>query len=82
MMKTYGKKLEVRLVLWQAQIDELTLRIEKSGPMASLDLRQRIDELKAKCALARASLDRALAVTSDSELSRSGRIGGAGGSGE
>lgn len=52
------KTLEARLKLWRAQIDELTARAENAAPQSGFEYRQRIDDLKAKCALIETRLAR------------------------
>lgn len=50
-------KVDAQLQRWGLKIDELVARAEAVGPPAVLSYRQRIDELKAKRATARARLD-------------------------
>lgn len=50
--------MEAQLKLWRAQIDALAVEADKAGPQASFSYRQRIDDLKAKCAVAQSRLDK------------------------
>ena len=52
------KRMEAQLKVWRAQIDELAVKAEKAGPRAGFDQRQRIDDIKAKCALLQSQLDK------------------------
>lgn len=50
--------MEARLKLWRAQIDELAIKAESAGPRAGFGYRQRIDEIKARCAITQLKLDK------------------------
>jgi len=52
------KGMEAKLKLWRAKIDELAAKAEKAGPRAGFEYRQRIDEMKAKCAVMQVELDK------------------------
>jgi hypothetical protein len=64
--ETRGKKMEAQLKLWATKIDELAASAQSSNGWTRIDLRQRIDDLKVKRALARAKLDDFQAAKGDS----------------
>lgn len=61
--------MENQLEVWAGRIDECAAAAQESNGWARIDLRQRIDDLKIKRALVRATLD---------ELKAAGRDGRAG----
>lgn len=52
------KRMETQLVLWKTTIEDLTAKALKAGPRTSFETRQRIDDLKAKCAVTQSRIDR------------------------
>ncbi len=52
------KRMEAQLLLWKSRIEELTVRALKAGPSTSFDTHQRIDDLKAKCAVTQTRIDK------------------------
>jgi len=52
------KRMEDQLSLWKTRIDDLTARALLAGPRTSFDTRQRIDDLKAKCAVTQLKIDK------------------------
>ena len=57
-MKTELERMEDQLSLWRTRIDDLTAMALKAGTSTSFDTRQRIDDLKAKCAVTQSRLAR------------------------
>lgn len=55
------KRMERQLRLWRAQIDDLSARVLGGGPGAGHAVYAQIDDLKARCALMQARIDRARA---------------------
>ena len=51
------RRMETQLEVWAGKIDEFTTAAQESKGWARIDLRQRIDDLKVRRALVRASLD-------------------------
>ena len=56
-MEERVRMIEAQLKGWTASIDDLAAAAQKSNGWARIDLRQGIDDLKAKRALLRAKLD-------------------------
>lgn len=52
------KRMEAQLLLWQSRIEDLTARALKAGPATRFDTHQRIDDLKAKCAVTQSMIDK------------------------
>jgi hypothetical protein len=52
------KRMEAQLRIWHAEINELTVLAEKAGVRSGFAYRQQIDDLKARCAVIQARLDR------------------------
>jgi hypothetical protein len=51
------RQMETQLKVWAGKIDAFTTAAQESNAWARIELRQRIDDLKVKRALVRASLD-------------------------
>jgi hypothetical protein len=58
-------KLEAQLERWAAELDQLIVRAEIAGEQARIDSRMRLDELKAKLAVAREKLEEAKTAGDD-----------------
>jgi hypothetical protein len=50
-------RIDAQLRLWSVKVDALVARAEGAGALAAVNHRARIDELKARCAVAQARLD-------------------------
>ena len=57
-MTTNLNRMSAQIREWRTRIAELTRQADASGPRAGLSLRQAIDELKAKCAVTQAKIDK------------------------
>lgn len=57
-MEADVKRMEAQLALWRTRIDDLTARALKAGPQTSFETHQRIDDLKAKCAITQSTIDK------------------------
>ena len=57
-MATNMTRMAAQIREWRTRIAELTRQAEASGPRADFGLRQAIDELKAKCAITQAKIDK------------------------
>lgn len=55
-------KLEGQLALWSAKLDELKAKADVAGQETKIDLRNRLEDTKAKLADARVRLDEAKAA--------------------
>jgi hypothetical protein len=58
-------KLEARLKLWSAKLEEVLAKANVAGQQAKIDSRKQLDELKSKLAVAQSKLDEAKAAGSD-----------------
>ncbi len=57
-MGTKAKTMEAQILRWRAKIEELSAQARKAGPQARMDYLQRIDDLKARCAVTQSKLDK------------------------
>jgi hypothetical protein len=58
-------KMEDRLKLWGAKLNELVAKAEVSGQQTKIDTRKHLDEVKAKLKVAQSKLDEAKAAGAD-----------------